>query len=526
MKKTITFLLVALFTGFTSFLSAQTVNIDGNPYGGNPYGTIQLAVNAAADGDVILITGVHTVASQVNLGAKGITLRGTDPTMDIIQANAAPLTATYRVLTMSTSPLNVTIENLGIRNGNVNATGGTNGGAGINIDKMTGLVTLKNLIIQDNKTLANGGGINAAGSNVDIIGCTIKGNTSGQDGGAIIASSNNGSLANSVVNIKQSLINGNTGRNGGAIFINGNTTFGNSYKIDVNVENSTISNNTSNIGTGFSGATFGGGGIYVNPVTLVGSSPVIGNTALKLIHATVYGNICTNYPSRAGIHFGGVSTAVCPTSVSAYNSIIVSKDDLNEKAITLINYMTLTDMKNCIIGGLNGTVSEAGYIAALAVIDDGAKNNQKAKTATDAGLSGMLTDEGGNTQVLALGSGTLAVDFCTVAPGVTVPTVDQRGAAKSGTYDAGAYELGGTLSIGDINAENKSVQVSPNPTKGVVKISGVDSVDSVSVYSILGTLEKVIVNQSEFDLSGLSNGVHILVIESEGQKIVKRVIIK
>ena len=61
------------------------MNIQGDPYGGNPYATITDAVFAANDGDVILITGVHT--ETISFG-KSITLRGTDPTTDIIQAAA------------------------------------------------------------------------------------------------------------------------------------------------------------------------------------------------------------------------------------------------------------------------------------------------------------------------------------------------------------------------------------------------------------------------------------------------------
>jgi hypothetical protein len=251
MKPKITFLLLAVFT---TVLSAQTVNILGDPYGGNPYATITAAISAAVDGDVILITGVHTESIAFN---KSITLRGTDPTTDIIQAAATASSdgSGSRVIGMGQGNRTITIENLGIRYGNANSN--KNGG-GINVEKVTGLVTLKNLIIEDNYTAKNGGGLSFVGSNVDVIECTIRNNTSALDGGGVVASPNNGSGINCVVDIEQSLIDSNVGRNGGGIYLNGNKTFGDAYKIDLNLENSTISNNSTTSGN----SSAGGGAIW------------------------------------------------------------------------------------------------------------------------------------------------------------------------------------------------------------------------------------------------------------------------
>ena len=506
MKLKITFL---LFTLFTAVLSAQTVYI-----GATSYPTISDAITATVEGDVILITGVFTESITVN---KSITLRGIDPTTDIIQAatSASSDGTGSRVISLAppvnSDVLTITIENLGIRYGNANSS--SNGG-GINADKIMGLLTLNNLIIKDNYTANNGGALGLAGTKATIINCTIQNNSSAKDGGAIITAPNNnsGNGIDSVINIKQSLIDSNTGANGGAIYINGNKGFGNNYKIAVNIENSTVSNNTAN---SVSGAA-GGGAIWSKAAFWTGDG-TSGNVTLSLVHATLYNNSHSNSLIKNGINFTS-DPAGAFTNFSAYNSIIVNADDLTQKAALNFASTNTTNIVNCIFGGIDGTVPAA--------ITDGAKNNLSGKTATFAGLSGTLTSQGGKTQIIVIGTSTAAVDYCTATTGITIPTVDQRGYTRTGTYDAGAYEFGASLSIGDINAENLSVQVSPNPTKGFVKISGVATVDSVKVYSILGTLEKVILNQSEFDVSGLSSGVHILVIESEGQKIVKRIIIE
>jgi calcineurin-like phosphoesterase len=209
-------------------LSAQTVSIQG----GSSYATITQALAAAVSGDVILVSGTFTEPITID---KNITLRGTNPATDIIQAAASPGTGGtgLRVISIgaaTAAALNVKVENLTIRNGNASANGG-----GINVDKVTGLVTLNNLIITNNYTTTNGGAVGIAGSNVNITNCSIQNNTSLLDGGAIIAAPNNAAAIDNIVNIKQSLINANVARNGGGVYINGNLTFGNTYKIAVKV---------------------------------------------------------------------------------------------------------------------------------------------------------------------------------------------------------------------------------------------------------------------------------------------------
>lgn len=500
MKQTITFLFFAIST---FVLSAQTVSIQG----GSSYGTITEAIAASTDGDIILISGIHTEPISID---KSITLRGTDPTTDIIQAAASPSSdgTGSRVISLSppvnTDILTITIENLGVQNGN--ASSGNNGG-GINSDKIMGLLTLNNLIIKNNYTASNGGGLGLAGTNANIINCTIINNTSNLDGGGIIAAPNNnsGNGINGVINIKQTLLNNNTGRNGGGIYINGNNNFGNDYKIDVNFENSTISNNATTSASGGNG----GGAIFCTSFPLT-SNPSIGNTTLSFIHVTTYNNTHANL-IKSGLQFAGTAL----TNFSAYNSIVVSfGDDVATKALNFANTNT-TDVVNCILGGLN---------AAPALIDEVAKNNQKGRTANQSGLTGTLANEGGSTQVIAIGSATAAVDFCSAVTGVTISTVDQRGFTRSGIQDAGAYEFGGTLSIGDGVTKISSMKISPNPAREFVKISGLNTVDSIRVYSIIGALEKVVYNQNEINVSNLSSGIHLLVIESNGENIVKRII--
>jgi len=497
MKQYIT--LLTLFLA-TTFAVAQTVNIEGDPYGGNPYSNISDAIAASTNpSDVILITGVHTEPITIQ---KSLTLRGTDPTTDIIQAAASPASdgAGSRVISLDEGNFIIVIENLGIRNGNISGNGG-----GIFVDKVTGSVTLSNLIIENNFASSNGGAIGLAGTNATISECTIQNNTSTLDGGAILAAPNNASNMNSVIDISQSLINGNTGRNGGGIYINGNPNFGNDFLIDVNIINSTVSNNTATSASGGNG----GGAIFSagRPWTV---NTARGNNTLKLVHATFYGNSHASL-NKSGIQFGSAKE----TNFSAFNSIVVSTDDIATKALNFANSNT-TDIVNCILGGLN---------AAPALVDDSNKNNLKGRTATQAGLSGTLTDEGGRTQVLAIADATNAVDFCTAATGLTLPSIDQRGAARTGTPDAGAFEFGGTLSLNDspLMAE---LSIYPNPSNSIIYIKGVENIKTIKIYSVLGSLEKTFKDVNAIDVNGLTKGLHFAVIKTDQGSVSKRFIVK
>ncbi|WP_242093844.1 T9SS type A sorting domain-containing protein [Aestuariivivens sediminicola] len=487
MIQNITLLLCAVLT---LTVSAQTVNIEGDPYGGNPYASINDAVAASTNAaDVILVTGIHTESVTIQ---KSITLRGTDPSTDIIQAAASPGSdgSGTRVLSLNEGAFTINIENLGIRHGNVTGNGG-----GIFVDKVTGSVSLSNLIVENNYASSNGGAIGLAGTIATISECTIQNNTSNLDGGAILAAPNNASGINSVIDIKQSLIDSNTGRNGGAIYINGNANFGNDYLIEVNIENSTVSNNSATSASGGNG----GGAIWSasRPWT---SNTAVGNITLGLVHATFYNNAHAAL-NKSGLQFGSAAQ----TNFSAYNSIVVAGDDVTVKALNFANTNT-TDVINCILGGLN---------AAPALVDDVNKNNQKGKTATFAGLTGTLTDEGGSTLVLPISESSTADDYCTAATGITMPTIDQRGYTREGVQDAGAFEFGGTLSDENIASKDNTLKIFPNPAKTTVYIKSLNTITHAFIYDMTGkrVFHSQSVRNNSLDVSQLKAGLYTLQVE-------------
>jgi len=502
MKRIFTLLCIA----FATLASAQTVSIQG----GATYPTIAAAITAASAGDVILVSGVFTESITID---KSITLRGTNPANDIVQAAAAASNngTGSRVLSIgapAAAALNVTVENLTIRHGNASANGG-----GINVDKVTGLVTLRNLNITNNFSTQNGGGLGIAGSNVNVIGCSIQNNSSSLDGGGVIAAPNNASAASSVVNFTRSLINANTGRNGGGMYLNGNNNFGNNYTLTVNVENSTISNNTASSASSGNG----GGAIFTAAAfwtTTAGGDGVSGNVTLRMVHATVFNNTHAAV-LRAGLRFAGVVNAL--TNFSAFNSIIVANNDIATKALNFQNTNT-TNVVNCILGGLE---------LAPTLVDDLAKNNLKGRTATQAGLTGVLSNQGGATSVIDITASSAADDYCTAVTGITIPTVDQRDYTREGVNDAGAFEVGGVLSVQNPALSANDFMVYPNPANDVLFIKSQNSISKVTVYDLTG---RTVYQSNTFDqsinVSNLAPGMHLLEVESEGQKVTKAFLVK
>ena len=414
MKK-ITLIIGFLFVSVLTF--GQTVKIDGTTHP-----SISAAIAAASDGDVIDITGTHT--ETISIG-KSITLRGTDPTTDIIQAAASAAGGTKRVIAIyqpSGADKNITIENLGVKNGNSTSQGVKSGG-GILVDKNTnGSITLNNLIIEDNEGSV-GGGVAALGSNINMTNCIIRNNTATSSGGGILLTAQL-TLAMEV-NINKSLINSNTALNGGGIYIDGNN--GSTASVSLDIENSTITGNSATSG----GSGAGGGAIWAK------AKNNASNIDIKLVHVTTYNNSHSS-ATKNGLAFTGGGTAF--TNVEIYNSIIVNADLTAQRAINWVQAKPI-NIVNSIVGGNNAAVTDVDGVNANDFLDDAAKNNEKGKTATFAGLTGAFTEEGGNTLVLPITYNSNSDDYCTAATGITLPTVDQRGFDRGNTPDAGAYEF-------------------------------------------------------------------------------------
>ena len=83
-----------------------------------------------------------------------------------------------------------------------------------------------------------------------------------------------------------------------------------------------------------------------------------------------------------------------------------------------------------------------------------------------------------------------------------------------------------TLDLADVNAFTNAITVYPNPTNGVINISGVEKVDAIKVFSINGQLVKEAVNTNRLDLSSQRSGLYMIEVQHEGATSVNKLIIR
>ena len=72
-----------------------------------------------------------------------------------------------------------------------------------------------------------------------------------------------------------------------------------------------------------------------------------------------------------------------------------------------------------------------------------------------------------------------------------------------------------------------SFSIYPNPTSDFISIKGIENINSIKVYSILGSLEKEVFNTNQIDVSELSSGIHLIKIDNgTGTVFTERIIKK
>lgn len=71
---------------------------------------------------------------------------------------------------------------------------------------------------------------------------------------------------------------------------------------------------------------------------------------------------------------------------------------------------------------------------------------------------------------------------------------------------------GATLGVENVNLH--TLKLYPNPTSDVVFVKGVENINSIKVYSILGALEKEVFNTNQIDVSELSSGIHLIKVDN------------
>ncbi|MCI0552628.1 MAG: CSLREA domain-containing protein [Anaerolineae bacterium] len=345
-----------------------------------------------------------------------IIIKGNGAANTIIQANASPNTATYRVVNVSGGPGKLTLDSLTVRHGRC-VTTGCQAGGGIYVGTDSTL-TVINSTISGNYAIYGGGIYNGPGS-VTITNSTISGNTSVRGGALAPNGLGAGILNGGTLTITNSTVSGNsTSYYGGGIY--------NSSTANLSIDRSTIYSNSAGIG----GALYNSGNMWLANTTISRNEAYdygggIYSTGSAWIHNSTI--VFNTLVEGTNLGAGGIDG-----NIALYNSIVAG----NTRAITS-EYRDCSgtiyshgvnlfwDFTNCTINYISGY---AGYLGSLSEL-------------------GPLKDNGGPTWTHALLPETTAIDaadnaLCAAGP---VFNLDQRGVTRpqGNQCDVGAYEAGG-----------------------------------------------------------------------------------
>ncbi len=470
-----------------------------NATGGGPY-TLELVAGATYTLTVAdnLVTGGPNGLPTIALGGD-LTINGNGATIQ--RGDACP---DFRIFYISPGLYTVTINNLTIKNGQAQT------GGGMYIRKPT---TLNNVTITGN-TATTGAGIYNTGSPTTINNSNISGNTANLSsynyGGGIFNANpgqliinysqinnnatvgNGGGIFNDSPNglsLSNSLISGNTasgpGEGGGVFTQNGTTQLYNSTMDNnaadyggaiavagattVAIDRSTLSNNRM-LGYGFGSAIniANNGNVTLKNSTLTGNKggyQVLriygqpGNTSVLTLNNTTVAYNDPGSPLPFGIEAVGTPTST-PT-INLKNSIVYGNGNASTEDVRGSNGYPLTS------GGNN-------------VIDTYAVFNPVAsdKIAVNP-LLGSLSDNGGPLNAAGVANKTMPITSAASpavnSGGAGCELNDQRGQARIGACDIGAYEFTGSdnttwvkaQALAGTNISTQQFIVFPNQPKWV-----------------------------------------------------------
>jgi CSLREA domain-containing protein len=335
-----------------------------------------------------------TLGSQLPTITRPVTIIGKGATNTIIQANATPNVATWRVFQVA--PNNnqyqgsLSLDGVTVRNGRCDGSCTivgdilSNAGGGI---YNSGTLTVTNSVISDNfgGTPFGGGGIYNDGT-LTVINSTFTRNIAIHDGGGILNYNGSATVINSI-------FSGNTADSEGAGSYSGG---GISNDGIMSVTNSTFTGNI---------ASYGGG--------------LVDWETLTVTNSTIAGNIVSGWG-------GGINS---PSNTTTLKNTIVASNTGNTG------------------GNCHGTITDGGNnLDSGNTCGWGSTNGSMSNTNP---MLGSLAHNGGPTQTMALLAGSPAIDagnasVCSSSP---VNGVDQRGMSRpqGAGCDIGAYEYNGTF---------------------------------------------------------------------------------
>jgi predicted outer membrane repeat protein len=396
-------------------------------------GSLRYCINHAAAGDHITfgVQGTITLTSGQLAISRNLDIEGPGADQLVISGNNAS-----RVFLVAAG-VRASLDGLTITNGRVtNDNGGgifvaAGGSLSVSACNLTGCIAT----ITPNGT-ARGGGIYSLGGMVMISNCTLTGNTCGVDGGSL---SNDGGQ----MTVSASSFSGNSANSGGGIYNGGVNSFGGTLTVT---------------GCTFTGGLAANGGGLANDrsgVATVTTSSFIGNFALQggaIYNASLGGGVLltvssSTFTRNTAITRGGgiYNTSMLTVSNSTFNGNSAVVNDGggidNDTGTLTVSNSTISDNGAPAGAGIftYGTLNAVNTIIAGNHGDDldGGVSSGSHNLIGGDPLLGPLQDNGGPTQTMALLPGSPALNAGDPAQ---LGTADQRGVARSGGVNIGAYQ--------------------------------------------------------------------------------------
>ncbi|HMZ23079.1 MAG TPA: FG-GAP repeat protein, partial [Blastocatellia bacterium] len=338
------------------------------------------------------------------------------------------------------------------------------GGSGVTVTRSAAVgtpnfrifdVTIGNTATFNNLTITNGnhstqaGGVQNSGM-LTLNNCVVSGNTSNQAGGL----QNDGVMLINSCTIANNLDNNGFFGGGGAI-----TNFGSSLTIT----GSTIAGNSS--------LGLGGGISQHTGLLTVSNSTFSGNSAGGFGGALILGDSVTGTASLTNCTFSG-NTSIAGGAIYAHKSTTLTNCTLtlnrSDNGGGINTTAQMATLRNTIVAG-NTKADGVTVNNLVGTIDASSTSNI---TSNSGVLLAPLGNYGGPTQTHALLPGSLGINTGT---STNAPATDQRGVARVGNVDIGAFESSGfTLTIAGGN--NQSAPGNTNfPQPLSVSVTGTGS---------------------------------------------------
>lgn len=472
------FLLLPLLFHFSQ---AQVISIP------NDYSTIQGGINAAQNGDTILVSaGTYTenidfIGKNLVIGSLFLTTGDTSHiSQTIIDGGQNGSVVT---LDNSEGPSAV-LTGFTIQNGSGTFITNQNFGGGIYIEGASPHLSYL-YILNNNITTGRGGGVYANNSDLVMDHLTVKGNSAGLAGGLYLGNDFNTNLnANPKPTLLNSVVNGNTGTfRAGGVYC--------SYAI-VTLQRVEITNNTSD----------NGGGFY------------LGNCKVILSHLTLESNTAN---TEGGIMYFDGSEAVIANSI-LWNNTPQNMYLYPDPAFSTVTiaYSNVQDTQS--------TVNSA----------DGVLNWESGNIDADPLFFGMGD--------YYLQSGSPCIDSAAVLYVWQTDTVVNWAPSEyvGPAPDMGAYEERVFMNISDPSSPisgSLSLDAFPNPFQDLINFSYsliTDTRIEISLYNLQGKLirngatdlQSYGTHQGSMDVSDLPAGIYLLHLQTEDGLVDQKKILK